>query len=343
VADNLRPYIPEVSFPDHLAWLVVELDLRSIYWQYPEGDPKSIEMLKHSLESWEELIKRGESEPSLLSLKKLGTAAVVVVVDMSPESVVFQCEEQSQWEGYRQEWRAMNYLPEEPGFHWKESWDVSQSVEKQFSEGKNISNASIEKLTERLGGANVEGNQASNFQTLLPSIALWGVSERIADRAELLPPDQRFMSRAALGELEKIITNCSQSTSWKSAPIDRMERLRWRLGAIGEGRVEALAAVDQQIVNQPRSAAWQRTKALLLETGSKDDLEQALEIYRRLASGAKVGSDEWMRARYRSALCLLWMGEKDGAVQTAEVIKLTHPPQHSVWQNRWNEILRLKP
>ncbi len=343
VAEKLRPFVEKVSFPDRLAWLVVELDLRSIYWQHPEGDAKTVELLKQAIEKWESLIKKGGDDSSLLPLKKLGIAAIVVLLDLSPESVAFQLEEQAQWEVYRQDWLAMKYLPEEAGYLWKEAWNARMAVEKEVAEKKTVSADSIETLIMLSGAQNGEANPSSGSQMLQPSIAMWGASERIAENAELLQPDQRFMSRAALVELSQLINRSIQSSSWKFAPNDRVERLQWRLGAIGEGRVEALATVNQRIASQPRLAAWQRTKAVLLEAGNQDDLEQALEIYRRLASGARIGSEEWIRARYRSALCLLWIGEKDGALQTAEVIKLTHPPKHSVWQQRWDELLKLKP
>jgi hypothetical protein len=151
---------------------------------------------------------------------------------------------------------------------------------------------------------------------------------------ELLSPSERSAARDSMAEMFGWLQTAHDTPSWKVASAEKFDLLRWRLGAFDKNRQQYVVLLDEKIQRQPRVAIWQKTKALLLETGDTEELEEALGLYRKLAAGAKNGSDEWLRARYRSALCLLWLKKVEDAKQAAEVILLTHPPTDPIWVKR---------
>lgn len=342
-AGKLREQLAQVSFPHELAWLVVELDLRSIYWQYADGDTRGVEHTQKTLAAWQLWIDERPQDVSGESSRNLGGACLISIVDLLPESLVMRLTLHEKWNDYRQTWMKAKFQEEEPGFAWKEIWHSVSDLKQTLREQRKID----EKSFQRLANWNLQREQqlaadSAGTNRLLPSIALWGAAEVITENVEMIEPTERWNSRAALSELSRLFRQATENISWSRAPADKSDALIWRMGTVDTNRQRYLGALSDKIAAQPRVSNWQRIRALLLETGDAEELEEALGIYRRLAAGAKSGSDEWLRARYRSALCLLWLKKPEDAQQTVEVILLTQPPKNPLWKARLEEFKEVK-
>lgn len=351
-ASKMRPVIAKVYFSHDLAWLVIELEMRGIYWQHMESDPRTMESVRKCLMDWREWAANLDKDASLDSLRSLSAFAQLVVRDMLPESLAIPLEADASLEPYRNQWTKTKLRPEEPGYVWKEAWQAVISAKQDIAAKRTLTDKSIETLANTLGvvGKEASVNETDNgsdngnspVNVLAPSLALWAATEVILEQLEYLSPPQRSDSREAMTLLLKWLNQAREQSSWKAAPTERLDLLRWRLDVFGRDRQSYLNQLELKIKGEPRVPVWQRVKALLLETGGADELEQALGIYRRLAAGAKNGSYDWLRARYRSALCLLWLNKKEDAKQAAEVILLTHPPTEPLWKSRLETIKGLK-
>jgi hypothetical protein len=351
-ANKLRPHIANVFFSHDLAWLIVELEMRGISWQYLENDPRTLENTQKTLVAWRDWAAALDKETTNENLRNLGAAAQVVLLDMLPEALTLPLEADPSLESFRGQWKKTQLLPEESGFAWKEAWQVVMNAKQEMATKRVLTNKSIGSLTNVLGVANTgigaapdsnkagQGNQAATV--LSPSVALWCATDVILEQLEMLNPTERSDSRESMMDLFRWLTIASEQPSWNVVSEDRLNLMRWRLGVFGKDRQSYLVQLDGKIKIEPRVPVWQRTKALLLETGGADDLDQALGIYRKLAAGAKTGSYDWLRARYRSALCLLWLKKTEDARQAAEVILLTHPPTEPIWKSRLEALKNLK-
>jgi hypothetical protein len=351
-ADKMRPHIAHVSFSHELVWLIVELEMRGLAWQHLDNDPRTLETAQNNLAAWRAWTDNIDKDATNEHLRKLGAAAQVVIRELLPEALSLAMEKDANVESFRSQWEKTQVQPAEAGFSWKEAWQVVTNAKREITETRGLSRNTITALTKVLEGLGDETGENSaddakpktknSSAALSPSVALWWATEVILEQLELLSPSERSNVREVMEELSRLLTIASQQASWRVAPQDKLNLLRWRLGVFGKDRQAFLVQLDDQIKKQPRVPVWQRTKALLLETGDADELEQALGIYRRLAAGAKSGSDEWLRARYRSALCLLWLKKVEDASQAAEVILLTHPPAETLWKKRL-EALKSRP
>ena len=342
-AGKLREQLAQVSFPHELVWLVVELDLRSIYWQFAEGDPRAVENTQVTVDAWQRWIDERPQDASGDSLRNLGGAGLVSIIDLLPESLMMRLTINEKWNGYRQTWLKAKFQEAEPSFAWKEIWQSISDIKQALREQRKVD----EKSFQRLANWNLQREQqlaadSSTSKGLLPSIALWAAAEVITENIEMIEPTERWNSRATLSELHRLFRQATDHVSWSRAPADKSDGLIWRMGTVDKNRQQYLGALSEKIAAQPRVSNWQRIRALLLETGDAEELEEALGIYRRLAAGAKSGSDEWLRARYRSALCLLWLKKPEDARQTIEVILLTHPPKNPLWKARLEEFKEVK-
>jgi hypothetical protein len=338
-AEELRPLIAKVSFSKELFWIVLENDFRAVYWQFMEGDPVASQYAIEAFNQWNEIATdKTSNEAASADSQQLAAIAMLLMVDLLPESIAFSLPEQKAISQKAELLNSLNEPTENSSLNWMTARKFVLQIRDKARLQQSFPSASAKELLSFFEIADLSGTNAQE-QTRTPmSIALWTALEICAEQTELLPPDERWQSRELLQELRKLLDRGLAEAAWKQANLDRATRLGWRLESVGPNRLQALNQVGEQIKSQPRAAAWSRTRAVLLETGDQEELEEALGIYRKLASGARIGSEEWMQARYHSALCLLWMGKKEDAKQTADVILLTHPPKNQIWQERWKKI-----
>lgn len=338
-ADELRPLITKVSFTKELFWIVLENDFRAVYWQFTEGDPAASQYAIEAFNQWNE-IATGKTPNKEVSadLQPLASIAMLLMADLLPESVAFSLPEQKVISQKAELLNSLSDPTDSSAMKWMTARKFALQVRDKAKLQQPFPIAWAKELLLFFEGAERSGNNTQEQASTPMSIALWTALEISAEQAELIAPDERWQSRELLQELRKILDQGLADSAWKQANLDRGTRLGWRFESVGPNRLQALNQVGERIKSQPRTAAWSRTRAVLLETGDQEELEEALGIYRKLASGARIGAEEWMQARYRSALCLLWMGKKADAKQTADVILLTHPPHSQLWQERWKEF-----
>ena len=338
-AEELRPLIAKVSFSKELFWIVLENDFRAIYWQFPEGDPAASQYAIEAFSHWNDIAtNKTPNEATSANSQQLASVAMLLMLDLLPESIAFSLPEQKAIPQKTELLKSLNDPADNSSKTWMSAREFALQIRDQARLQQPFPTASAKELLSVFDIDDSAGTNAQGQTPALVSIALWSALETSAEQAELLPPDERWQSRELLQELRKLLDRGLAEPAWKQANLDRATRLGWRLESVGPNRLQALNQVLERIKSQPRIAAWSRTRAVLLETGDQEELEEALGIYRKLASGARIGSEDWMQARYHSALCLLWMGKKEDAKQTADVILLTHPPQNQIWQQRWKAI-----
>lgn len=338
-ANKIRPHIANVFFAHELAWLVVELEMRGIAWQYAESDPRTVAIAKKSLDQWRQWSASLDQDPSKESLRNLGAAAQVALLDLLPETISLQMERNQNLDSFRSQWLKNKLRDDEAGFAWQQAWQIASQAKQEMAANRSLTPQTIEPLKSLLElretndpGQGEDPVKASSG--LEPTVALWCAIEVTLESLELLSPTERSAARDSMAEMFVLLQLARNTPSWKVASEEKFDLLRWRLGAFDKNRQQYVVLLDEKIQRQPRVAIWQRTKAILLETGDAEELEVALGLYRKLAAGAKNGSHEWLRARYRSALCLLWLKKVEDAKQAAEVILLTHPPTDPIWVKR---------
>jgi|694.fasta_scaffold00922_16 hypothetical protein len=338
-ANKMRPHIANVFFAHDLAWLVVELEMRGIAWQYAESDPRTVEIAKKCFDQWRQWSASLDQDASKESLRNLGAAAQVVLSDLLPEMLTRQMQRNQNLDSFRSQWLKNKLRDDEAGFAWQEAWRIASQAKQDIAAKRTLTAQSIGSLGRLLQlreSSDPDNGQNPGQATsgLEPTVALWCAIEVMLESLELLSPSERSAARDSMAEMFGWLQTAHDTPSWKVASAEKFDLLRWRLGAFDKNRQQYVVLLDEKIQRQPRVAIWQKTKALLLETGDTEELEEALGLYRKLAAGAKNGSDEWLRARYRSALCLLWLKKVEDAKQAAEVILLTHPPTDPIWVKR---------
>lgn len=346
-ADKLRPHIEHVLFANELAWLIVELEMRGIYWQYPENDPRVLEQAKKHIAAWSDWAAALSPEAANNPLRNLSATIQIVMRDLSPESVALQLDDDPNLNKVRTEWSKTILQSDEAGYSWKLAWETVNQAKKEMDTNHVLTAKTITPLAALLQPPNNAASEESaadntEMKGLAPSVSLFCASGVLLEQIEWLSPPDRFSSREAMEEISNLLAKASVQPTWKSLPPDHLDLLQWRFNPFGLNRQQYMGQIEQRIKSQPRVAVWQRAKAALLETGDSDELEQALGIYRKLAAGSKNGSDDWLRARYRSALCLVWLKKFDDAKQAVEVILLTHSPKGTVWKNRLDNVKNMK-
>lgn len=340
-ANKLKPHVAKVFFAHDLAWLVIELEMRCIQWQFMDQDPRALEATKKNIVSWKEWAATLDKDATNDNLRNLASAAQVVAHDLLPESIALKLDKDESLEAFRSQWKKSQLLPDEGGYAWREAWLTVSIAKQEMTTKRVLSKQNVDSLTNVLGSKSATGTE-KNDVGLGTSVAVWCATDVLLEQIELLSPNERSSSLQAMTELSRLMTVGSEQPSWKVAPLDKFNLLKWRLGSLDKDRQQYLVLLDERIQKEPRVPIWQRAKAALLETGDAEELEQALGIYRKLAAGAKSGSDEWLRARYRSALCLLWLKKVEDAKQAAEVILLTQPPTDPIWKSRLEALKNLK-
>jgi len=338
-ANRMRPHIANVFFAHDLAWLIVELEMRGIAWQYAESDPRTLENVKNSYDQWRRWSASLDQDASQESLRNLGAAAQVVLLDLLPETLMLQMERNQSLDSFRSQWLKNKLRDDEAGFAWQEAWRIAAQAKQEIAANRSLTPQTIQPLkrllelreTNEPDHGKDPGQATSGLE---PTVALWCAIEVTLESLELLSPTERSVARDSMAEMFGLLQLARDAPTWKVASAEKFDLLRWRLGVFDKNRQQYVVLLDEKIQRQPRVAIWQRTKAILLETGDAEELEEALGLYRKLAAGAKNGSHDWLRARYRSALCLLWLKKVEDAKQAAEVILLTQRPTDPIWVKR---------
>ncbi|MEY4566505.1 MAG: hypothetical protein RLY14_1475 [Planctomycetota bacterium] len=338
-AEELRPSIAKVIFTKELFWIVLENDFRATYWQFNEGDPAASQYAIQAFNQWNQIATgTADNKAATADSHQLASIAMLLMTDLLPESIATSLPKQKAISNPENFLKSLNDQTDDPSVKWITARKFVLQTRDKAKLQQPLPAPWAKELLSFFERTDSTSSNAQEISTKPLSIALWTALENSAEQAELLAPDERWQSRDLLQELLKILDQGLADSAWKQASLDRGNRLRWRLEGVGPNRLQALNQVGERIKSQPRNATWNRTRAVLLETGDKEELEEALGIYRKLATGARIGSEDWLQARYRSALCLLWMGNKEDAKQTADVILLTHPPQSQLWQERWKKL-----
>ncbi len=75
------------------------------------------------------------------------------------------------------------------------------------------------------------------------------------------------------------------------------------------------------------------------ENSNRSNDERALQIYRQVAKGSKVGGPVWLESSFRTAQCLLSIGKRKEAEELLRLIQVTQPELPTVWKDRSTRMM----
>lgn len=151
-------------------------------------------------------------------------------------------------------------------------------------------------------------------------------------------------SRASIARLQlAAVAMLTQSQEQlNSAQRLTLDRVAADANAALGRRDAALATYEQLAKDHPDQGSVQEGYArLLLSTSDPQQLQRALDQWRRVASRAKPQSPRWLEAKYSVALAQQKLGDRAGAAKLLRYL-LEAPPglKGSEWEAKYAELLR---
>jgi tetratricopeptide (TPR) repeat protein len=106
-------------------------------------------------------------------------------------------------------------------------------------------------------------------------------------------------------------------------------------------RDQARAAYAELASDFPDKGAIQQTHArLLMESDSRQDWQQGLDAWRRIAARNRPGTEEWYEARYAIAALLIQLGQHDEAASRIRYLQALPPGlEGTAWQAKFQTLL----
>jgi tetratricopeptide (TPR) repeat protein len=159
-------------------------------------------------------------------------------------------------------------------------------------------------------GADAAADSEARRELAMLQIA---VADRLSQRAEPLTADQRTT----------------------------LQRIRAEALLTADRRDQARAAFAELAARNPDDGPIQQTYAqLLLESDSREDWQQSLDAWRRIAPRQRPGSDAWYEARYAIAAALVKLGDRDEAARRIRYLQALPPGlDGSPWQAKFQQLL----
>jgi tetratricopeptide (TPR) repeat protein len=154
-------------------------------------------------------------------------------------------------------------------------------------------------------------------------------------------PDEvrRSIAQVQLAALQKLSPeNRSQLAPEQQLMLERTSAEA--LAALGH-RDEALAAYAKLASEHPDSGAIQEDYArLLVASSDEDELRQALDRWRLIASRTRPHTPRWFEAKYSVALAQFRLGDRAGAARLLRFLLETPPGLAGTeWEIRYRELL----
>jgi tetratricopeptide (TPR) repeat protein len=120
-----------------------------------------------------------------------------------------------------------------------------------------------------------------------------------------------------------------------------LQRIRAEAFLAAGHRGQALTAYAELASNHPDDGPIQQAYArLLLDSESREAWQQGLDVWRRIATRHRPGSEGWYQARYAIAAALIQLGQHDEAASRIRYLQALPPGlEGSPWQAKFQKLL----
>ncbi len=147
--------------------------------------------------------------------------------------------------------------------------------------------------------------------------------------------------KACSSELTNLKPNLHASIFSVLASADQIAMNRI-LGLSGKWE-EAASWFETKRKESPRESIWLLELARLLEMQSTVETERALNLYRKLANGSALGTNDWFEARFSTIRCLQKLNRSSEADKFLATMQAMVPNASTVWQQRMVGASVIKP
>lgn len=167
---------------------------------------------------------------------------------------------------------------------------------------------------------------------------LLGQLERVARSA----PSAQRVALARL-RLELLEPAAIESLTTDARMLASLRRMRAEALATAGERAESIVTLQQLLAASPADGDTREQLAeLWLASGAAADWQRALGEYRKLAAGSKPRTPRWYRAKLGVAAAQIKAGDKAGARQLIEFLRVTPPglrdtPYEQAFEKLWRE------
>jgi tetratricopeptide (TPR) repeat protein len=193
----------------------------------------------------------------------------------------------------------------------------------------------------------VAEQQLAAFQELSPD-SLWEVLvgiDRLLSGAGTRAHGERDDRdrRRQLAELQIVAADRLWQRRDQLSPARRTVLQRMRAAALlNAGHCDQARAAYAELASaHPDDGAIQQAHArLLMDSDSRNDWQQGLDVWRRIAGSHRPGTEEWYEARYAIAALLIQLGQPDEAARRIRYLMALPPGlDGSPWQARFQKLL----
>lgn len=167
---------------------------------------------------------------------------------------------------------------------------------------------------------------------------LWPLAEQVLERGYSLSLEQRKSLAVPLLNLSELVaaeaerSNVAKVVMWRSA-LMCLHATAWN------GSLEEAAAMMQQVrTDYPKNPDVELELGMFLASMGKH--EDALQTFRQLAQGTRIGNAIWLEARGRSAWMLRQLGKESEARQLIQVLQASQPDFPPHWKLRLERLAR---